>query len=168
MIVLGLGSNLSDRLHYLRKAYKAIEKISFLKVVRASPLYRSDALLPDQAPAAWDMPYLNLALLCTTTLSPFELLDQIKNIEDTLGRKFEEKWGPRVIDIDLLAFDDLVIKDKKLILPHAQLHKRPFAIWPFADVAPFLDFSYKRNFPREMCRRNSGFFWFTFFRNGFV
>lgn len=137
MIVLGLGSNLSDRLQNLRNAYHTIQKIPSLKVRRISPLYRSNALLPDQAPVDWNMPYLNLCILCETSLSPFDLLDEIKKIERHLGRKETEKWGPRIIDIDILAFNDLVISHENLTIPHAQLHKRPFAIWPLADIAPF-------------------------------
>ncbi len=141
MIVLGLGSNLGDRLGNLRKAVAAIKKISAITVLQVSPVYISDALLPENAPADWDMPYLNLAIRCDTTLQPMDLLQQLKNIEWSIGRKPEVRhWGPRVVDIDILAFDDLIIESETLTVPHSSLQERPFALWPLADVAPLWKF----------------------------
>jgi 2-amino-4-hydroxy-6-hydroxymethyldihydropteridine diphosphokinase/dihydropteroate synthase len=136
MVILGLGSNVGDRLHYLREALRHIQKIPSLSVMQVSPIYISDALLPDNAPAAWDAPYLNLAIRCETTLKPLDLLAQTKNIEAVIGRVAGQDWGPRPIDIDLLAWDNLIQYDEKLHIPHEHLHTRPFALWPLADVAP--------------------------------
>lgn len=136
MIILGLGSNLGDRLENLRRTLNLIQKISYLTVKQISPVYISDALLPDNASQTWDIPYLNLALACETQLSPYELLDQIKKIEIAIGRTPEKNWGPRIIDIDILAWDDLVQYDEKLHIPHEHLPERPFALWPLADVVP--------------------------------
>jgi 2-amino-4-hydroxy-6-hydroxymethyldihydropteridine diphosphokinase/dihydropteroate synthase len=136
MVILGLGTNLNDRMQNLRDALALIKKIPQLEVKQVSPLYTSDALLPDNAPMNWDKPYFNLALRCETTLTPYELLQQTKNIEIKVGRTPEKTWGPRVIDIDILAWDDLIQYDAKLHIPHEHLHTRPFALWPLADVAP--------------------------------
>ncbi len=136
MLILGLGSNLGDRLAYLRHALQLIKKIPAISVVQISPVYISDALLPENAPDTWDKPYLNLALRCETTLNPYDLLQHLKDIEKIIDRKPEKKWGPRVIDIDILAWDDLIQYDEKLHIPHEHLHERPFALWPLADVAP--------------------------------
>ncbi len=136
MIVLGLGSNVGDRMHSLRQALALLKKIPELSVRQVSPVYISDALMPDGAPDAWDLPYLNCALRCDATLAPQALLAQLKKIEITLGRKPHEKWAPRPVDIDILAWDNLVIADATLEIPHAHLHARPFALWPLADVAP--------------------------------
>lgn len=136
MVILGLGSNIGDRLGHLREALHQIQKIAGVSVQQVSPIYISDALLPDNAPAAWDTPYLNLALRCETHLTPYELLDQTKLIEKRIGRSAENHWGPRTVDIDLLAWDNLIQYDKKLHVPHEHLHQRPFALWPLADVAP--------------------------------
>lgn len=136
MVVLVLGTNLGDRLHNLRKALRLIKAIPNLTVQQVSPVYISDALLPDNAPSEWDTPYLNCALRCETTLAPYELLKITKNIEIAVGRKPEKDWGPRVMDVDLLAWDDLILEDEKLTLPHEHLHERTFALWPLADVAP--------------------------------
>lgn len=136
MIILGLGSNLGDRLKQLRHALDLLKQIPELTVEQVSPVYMSDALLPENAPDNWDTPFLNLALRCRTTLEPLELLHKIKLIERQVGRKPEKVWGPRIIDIDILAWDNLVQYDDVLHIPHENLHKRPFALWPLADVAP--------------------------------
>jgi 2-amino-4-hydroxy-6-hydroxymethyldihydropteridine diphosphokinase/dihydropteroate synthase len=136
MVILGLGSNVGDRLHYLHEALKHIQTIPDMTVAQVSPVYISDALLPENAPAAWDAPYLNLAIRCETTLKPHDLLHYTKNIEAVIGRVSGQDWGPRPIDIDILAWDNLILYDEKLHIPHEHLHTRPFALWPLADVAP--------------------------------
>jgi 2-amino-4-hydroxy-6-hydroxymethyldihydropteridine diphosphokinase/dihydropteroate synthase len=136
MVILGLGSNLGDRLAHLRYALKLIQKIPAVTVSQVSPIYISDALLPENAPPSWNVPYLNLAIRCETTEDPYNLLHHLKNIEKTVGRRPEKEWGPRIIDIDILAWDDLIQYDDKLHIPHEDLHERPFALWPLADVAP--------------------------------
>jgi 2-amino-4-hydroxy-6-hydroxymethyldihydropteridine diphosphokinase/dihydropteroate synthase len=136
MVILGLGSNVGDRLHYLREALNHIHAIPNLTVAQVSPVYISDALLPENAPATWDAPYLNLAIRCETTLKPHDLLHHTKNIEAVIGRVSGQDWGPRPIDIDILAWDNLIQYDEKLHIPHEHLHTRPFALWPLADVAP--------------------------------
>lgn len=138
MIVLGLGANLGDRLAQLRLAFHHIQKIEKLTVKQVSPIYISDALLPEGAAENWDRPYLNLALLCECTLSPFDLLTELKKIESLIGRKPERRhWGPRHIDIDILAWNKEIIKNEMLNIPHESLIERPFALWPLADVDPF-------------------------------
>lgn len=137
MIILGLGTNAGDRLSNLRRALSLIKSQPKISVKRVSPIYLSDALLPDDAPADWNAPYLNLALACETTLDPFSLLHTIKELEQVIGRKpFNRPWGPRVIDIDILAYENVCFSRKELTLPHAELLNRPFALWPLSDVAP--------------------------------
>lgn len=92
-VILGLGSNLENRLAHLRCALQLIKKIPQLLVKQASPLYKSDALLPENAPASWNIPYFNLALRCETSLSPNEILDHVKKIELMIGRQPEKRWG---------------------------------------------------------------------------
>ncbi len=137
MVILGLGSNLGDRLVNLRRGKELLALIPQLQVLQVSPLYLSNALLPEEPPASWDQPYLNLAIRCETSLQPQELLQQIKNVEYTVGRKpLKRHWGPRVLDIDILAWDDRVLQEENLQLPHIQLPERPFALWPLADLLP--------------------------------
>lgn len=137
MIVLGLGSNLNDRLANLKSAYLALKQLAGLQIVQVSPVYLSDALLPENAPADWDLPHLNIAIRCETLLKPLELLDELKKIEWSIGRKPEARhWGPRILDIDILAWEGLVMDSERLTLPHKGLPERPFALWPLADVWP--------------------------------
>lgn len=140
MIVLGLGSSLGDRLDNLRRALNAIKKIPELTVLQVSPVYMSDAMLPENASETWHVPYLNFALRCESHLSPDKLLTQLKSIEKNLGRQVAEKWAPRIIDIDILAWDNKIIQTNALTLPHKGLLDRPFALWPLADVAPYWPF----------------------------
>jgi 2-amino-4-hydroxy-6-hydroxymethyldihydropteridine diphosphokinase / dihydropteroate synthase len=125
MVVLGIGTNVGDKLANLRRALKLIKKIPNLQICAVSPVYISDALLPEGAPPSWDMPHLNLAVRCETQLAPYDLLGRIKQIEKTLGRKPAENWSPRIIDIDILAWDDLIQYDVALHIPHEHLSERP-------------------------------------------
>jgi len=137
MLILGLGTNLNDKLSNLRHALHAIAAIPNLTVQQVSPVYLSDALLPENAPSDWDMPYLNVALRCETKCEPFDLLLQLKKIEKILGRDTNvQHWGPRIIDIDILAWDDKIIESETLSIPRPSLLERPFQLWPLADVAP--------------------------------
>lgn len=136
-MILGLGSNEGDRLAHLRLALDQLKNNSNFHIRQISPLYLSDALLPENAPASWNMAYLNLAISLDTTLSPDELLPLLKKIENHIGRKPKDRWAPRIIDIDILAWDDLVKYEANLHIPHESLHERPFALWPLADLAPY-------------------------------
>lgn len=137
MVILGLGSNLGDRLQHLRDALQKIQQIPSISIQKVSPVYLSDALLPENAEGIEDIPYLNAAIRCETALSPEGLLIELKKIEKNIGRdSMVKRWGPRVIDIDILAWDDKVIQNEKLTIPHEQLCQRPFAFWPLADIAP--------------------------------
>jgi 2-amino-4-hydroxy-6-hydroxymethyldihydropteridine diphosphokinase/dihydropteroate synthase len=141
MVILGLGSNVGDRLLNLREASQKIAKIVGVTIQRISPLYVSEALLPDHAPAEWNKPFLNLALSCETQLAPSEFLKQLKNIETVMGRQSHLlHWGPRIIDIDILAWDNLILQSENLTVPHIHLLNRPFALWPLADIAPLWSF----------------------------
>jgi 2-amino-4-hydroxy-6-hydroxymethyldihydropteridine diphosphokinase/dihydropteroate synthase len=138
MLLLGLGSNLGDRLEHLRTAIYQLKQLSWLTIQKISPIYLSDALLPTDAPTEWNIPYLNMALSCETNATPEQVLVAIKEIERKMGRRDQKvHWGPRVIDIDILAYDDLVINTPELVIPHVGLQERPFALWPLADIAPF-------------------------------
>ncbi len=83
-------------------------------------------------------PFINAVIAATTSLSPHDLLDRAQDCERKLGRhrERERRWGPRTIDIDLLAYDDLVLIDRDLILPHPHLFERAFVLVPLAEIAP--------------------------------
>lgn len=80
-------------------------------------------------------PYLNSCIRVETTMSPQDLLHATEAIEGSLGRVRQERWGPRVIDVDLLLFGDLVVNDERLSVPHPRLHERRFVLEPLAEIA---------------------------------
>lgn len=137
MIILGLGSNMGDRLNNLRKALQAISAIPKLSVLQVAPVYESDAMLPEKYKKEWNIPYLNTAISCKTSLMPLELLTHLKNIEKQIGRPDDyERWSPRIIDIDILIWHDEIIQQEHLHIPQKDLISRPFAMWPIADLNP--------------------------------
>lgn len=137
-VVLGLGSNL-DPIQYLRKALQALKSSNaqnWIQIIRTSPLYESDALLPLGAPPDWNRPFINFCVLAETRLEPLALLHKLKTIESGLGRKDRERWAPREIDIDILAFDSFTFDHPELTIPHPGLLDRPFALLPLCDLVP--------------------------------
>ncbi len=143
MVIFGLGSNLGDRLAYLKRAVADLSEILTNK--KTSPVYESEAILLAGAPESWNIPFLNAAVCGETSLSPEELLAYIKSIERKIGRaENHSKWSPREIDIDILAIDDLVLSSENLTIPHPFLLDRPFALWPLADIAPDWEYHGKK------------------------
>ena len=135
MIVLGLGTNMGDRLAYLKNAIRYLSK-SVLNITAISPVYESPALLKPDAPEEWNINFLNLAIMGETNFAPQELLEQIKIIEKKVGRQDRGIWAPREIDIDILAYDNLILYEDNLQIPHIHLCERAFALLPFADISP--------------------------------
>ena len=136
MIILGIGCNIGDRLANLRSALAQIKAIDEITLRQVSPVYESDALLPDNAPEDWNNPFLNLALSVSTNLNPEQLLTKTQAIEEKMGRLEHAHWSPRIIDIDILAWNEECYHTNKLNIPHKELLERTFALWPLADVAP--------------------------------
>ena len=130
-LFLGLGSNLGDRQANLQRAVWALADFIMLKAI--SPVYES---------TPWGLKtqsdFLNLCLSATTSLKPLPLLTEIKKIETRLGRKPGLRWGPRLIDIDILFYDDLILAEEKVTIPHPRLAERAFVLAPLADLAPHL------------------------------
>jgi 2-amino-4-hydroxy-6-hydroxymethyldihydropteridine diphosphokinase len=108
MVVLGLGSNIGDRLKYLTQAVNILSK-SVLAALEMSPIYEAEAELKIGSPDDWSVPFLNMAIVGETHLTPYELLKKIKMIEKEIGRQDRGIWAPREIDIDILAFGGLAI-----------------------------------------------------------
>ena len=139
--VIGVGTNLGDRLASLRRAVRRLRAAApALRIGAVSPIYESDAMVPDGAPPDWARPYLNLVLLAAWTGPPEALLARLKSLEVDLGRKPAERWAPREIDLDLLAFGRVARSAEGLTVPQAGLAERPFAVLPMADVAPWWTF----------------------------
>jgi 2-amino-4-hydroxy-6-hydroxymethyldihydropteridine diphosphokinase len=132
--LLGLGANTGGREEYLRAAVAALG--AHLQNIRLSRLYESAALLPENAPASWDRPFLNMAIIGQTALAPEALLITVKALETRLGRRKSGHWGPREIDIDILLYEGHSLRTETLTLPHLGLLQRDFALIPAAEVAP--------------------------------
>jgi 2-amino-4-hydroxy-6-hydroxymethyldihydropteridine diphosphokinase / dihydropteroate synthase len=137
LIVLGLGTNLGNKLKNLHLAVNELSN-GILRDIKTSIIYENKALLPDGAPDSWDMPYYNMIISGKTDLSPDGLLLAIKNIEKKLGRELSERWAPRIIDIDILLYNDLTIQKENLQIPHAEMLNRPFVMLPLYTTLPQL------------------------------
>lgn len=135
MILLALGSNVGAREKLLRDAQVALEELG-IYVEHESSVMTTPALLPEGAPPEWDMPFLNQVLRVQTALSPEAVLDAIKRTEQLLGRQDRGRWGPREIDIDLLAYGDVVMDTPRLVLPHPGIATRDFVLKPLMEIAP--------------------------------
>ena len=130
-VYLGLGTNLGDRRMNLQTAIRALPPAVLVRA--ESKIYETPAWGYEDQPR-----FLNMAIEAQTELAPKDLLAHIKEIERRLGRKATFRWGPRVIDIDILFFDELVLESPQLIIPHARLQERAFVLVPLRDLAPDL------------------------------
>jgi len=131
---LGLGTNLGDRRAYLTGAREALSVLPQTTLAGCSHLYRSEAVGgPEGQPD-----YLNAVLALSTGLTPQTLLKNCLEIEQRSGRRRDERWGPRTLDIDLLLYGRRVIESPELTLPHPRLHLRRFVLQPLLELAPGL------------------------------
>jgi 2-amino-4-hydroxy-6-hydroxymethyldihydropteridine diphosphokinase len=132
-IVLALGGNVGDKVASLRRALHAIAAEPGIELTVVSRLYRT---------APWGKTdqdwFVNACALGRTSLKPAALLERMKALEVELGRAPTERWGPRVIDIDLIAYGDIALKTERLTLPHPELFNRAFVLAPLAEIAPDL------------------------------
>ena len=131
-VFLLLGGNLGNRHLFLAQAVRHIEN-DIAPVIKISSVYETASWGKQDAPD-----YLNQVAMLQTSLPARAVLEKILNIENILGRRREEKWGPRTIDIDILFYDDTVINEPGLHIPHPELHNRRFTLAPLAEIAPAL------------------------------
>ena len=134
MVILGLGSNVGDRLAHLREAVHLLG--AHISGMRYSRILESAPMLPEGAPSDWAMPFFNMAVAGDTQLSPSQLLAEVKSIEQRVGRVKRGFWGPREIDIDILAMDTVCMDTPELSIPHRGAMERDFVLLPLLDVAP--------------------------------
>jgi 2-amino-4-hydroxy-6-hydroxymethyldihydropteridine diphosphokinase len=132
---VGVGSNLADPEAQVRRAIEALGRLPHCRLVVSSPLYRTapfgDVVQP---------PFVNAVAGLLTQSSPEELLAALRNLERELGREPpRERWGPRVIDLDLLVVGREERATETLTLPHGGIAERDFVLYPLADIAPDLD-----------------------------
>ena len=136
MIFLGIGSNLKSNTGNLpmNNCLEAINRLSSHNVhtLKASSFFETQPV-PDKHSQPW---YINSVLVVETNLNPFQLLESLLAIELQMGRDRTFANGPRIIDLDLLAYDNKIINKERLILPHPRMHKRGFVLKPLIQIAP--------------------------------
>ena len=131
---VGIGSNLGDREDHLRRAVELLAAEDAISVLASSQLRKTEPVGP-----VAQGPFLNGAVQVETELTPRALLERLLAIEERLGRVRRERFGPRTIDLDLLVYEDAVVDEPGLTLPHPLLHERRFALEPLAELAPDLE-----------------------------
>ncbi|MBN8581746.1 MAG: 2-amino-4-hydroxy-6-hydroxymethyldihydropteridine diphosphokinase [Anaerolineae bacterium] len=128
---LALGSNLGNRLSHLKNAISNLTPQ--MDVKKKSPVYETPPWGYADQP-----PFLNQVVMVTTYLEPESLLSHLKRLETVLGREPTFENGPRVIDVDILFYDDVILNSPPLVIPHPRLHTRAFVLVPLNDLAPDL------------------------------
>jgi len=129
-VYIGIGSNLGNRKENCEGAISLLEK-NGMKIINRSSMVQTKPWGVRKQPE-----FINMAIEIETDLNPQELLALLKKIEKTVGRKQTTRWGPREIDLDILFYDDLILKTPDLEIPHPMLHKREFVLQLLAEIAP--------------------------------
>ncbi|MEU6390079.1 2-amino-4-hydroxy-6-hydroxymethyldihydropteridine diphosphokinase [Streptomyces sp. NPDC046939] len=131
--VLSLGANLGNRLETLQGAVDALEDTPGVRVKAVSPVYETEpwGVEPGSQPS-----YFNAVVVLKTTLPPASLLERAHAVEEAFHRVRDERWGPRTLDVDIVAYAEVVSDDPTLTLPHPRAHERAFVLAPWHDVEP--------------------------------
>ncbi|NOY76755.1 MAG: 2-amino-4-hydroxy-6-hydroxymethyldihydropteridine diphosphokinase [Calditrichaeota bacterium] len=128
---LSLGTNVGQREEFLERAIRILSLNSALEIVNISSVYETEPYGVKDQPD-----FLNLVVEVETSLTPRRLLIVAKSIEEQMGRKPRRRWGPREIDVDILAYEKSVTHEDFLQVPHKELAERRFVLVPFAEIAP--------------------------------
>jgi 2-amino-4-hydroxy-6-hydroxymethyldihydropteridine diphosphokinase len=128
---MGLGSNLNDRLANIHEALRRLDKHPRISVVKVSSLYETKPVGVTRQPL-----FLNAVARLSTPLDPDALLTVFQSVERSMGRRKTVPWGPRCIDLDLLLYDDSIVEESRLKVPHPELARRAFVLVPLAEIAP--------------------------------
>jgi 2-amino-4-hydroxy-6-hydroxymethyldihydropteridine diphosphokinase len=131
-VYLGIGSNLGDRAENIRKALSVLGETDGITLRTVSSCYETEPV----GPVTGQEDFYNVAAQIETTLSPRELLARANSVEQHLGRVRGERWGPRTIDIDILLWEDKIVEEGELTIPHPEMERRAFVLTPLAEIAP--------------------------------
>jgi 2-amino-4-hydroxy-6-hydroxymethyldihydropteridine diphosphokinase len=131
LVYIALGANLVDPKATLQTAIARLAQLPNTHLLQQSSLYQTSPLGPANQPD-----FINAVVLVKTALSPLSLLDALQALEGELGRVLTERWGPRMIDLDILLYGDQVINSDRLTLPHPGIYYREFVLYPLAEIAP--------------------------------
>ncbi len=131
--VIALGANLGNRLETLQGAIDALEDTPGVRVKGVSRVYETEpwGVDPGSQPS-----YFNAVVVLKTTLPPSSLLERAHAVEEAFHRVRDERWGPRTLDVDIVAYAEVVSDDPRLTLPHPRAHERAFVLAPWLDVDP--------------------------------
>lgn len=133
-VFIGIGSNLIEPAKQIQRAVDSLKKIRSTRLLTVSSLYCSKPMGPQDQPD-----YMNAVACLQTTLKPLVLLDELQAIETLAGRiRKDERWGARVLDLDMLLYDNEIINSERLIVPHYGMKVREFVIYPLVEIAPEL------------------------------
>jgi 2-amino-4-hydroxy-6-hydroxymethyldihydropteridine diphosphokinase len=143
ILYLALGTNLGNRFANLQAAIASLPPA--IRVLDRSPVYETPPWGLTDQPA-----FLNMVLKGETNLAPLALLAHLKHLETELGRLPAVRWGPRLIDMDILFYDELILNAPELTIPHPRLHERAFILVPLADLEPGLVHPVLGNSVREL------------------
>lgn len=125
-----IGSNLGNRRENCLRAIEILQRRGII-VKKQSSMYDTEPWGAENQPR-----FINMAIEIETVLKPRELLKTIKDIESEVGRKGSFRWGPRVVDLDILLFDSIILKEEDLEIPHPLMHERDFVLRPLCEIAP--------------------------------
>ena len=149
---LGLGSNLGNRLAFLRGGRNALIDRPDIELIQASGVYETEAIGgPPDNPL-----FLNTVLQIETTLGPQQLLEACLAVEDEFGRSRPVRWAPRTLDIDILFYTDQVISEERLTIPHPRLQERAFVLAPLLEIAPEFRHPLLEQTVTELAAENAG------------
>ena len=127
---IGIGSNLGNRHENCLRAIELLQRKQVI-ATKLSSLYETEPWGMKDQPR-----FINMAIQIETSLEPSELLTVLKDIEKEIGREKSSKWGPRTIDLDILLFDDIILNEDNLTIPHPLMHERDFVLRPLCEIAP--------------------------------
>ena len=131
-VIIALGSNMGDREGYLNGAVEKLNAVRGCRVKKVSDFIETPPYgVTDQAD------FLNGCLEMETLMYPHELLDELHRIEKEAGRERMIRWGPRTLDLDIIFYDDMILQDDDLCIPHVEMHKREFVLKPLCGIAPY-------------------------------
>lgn len=130
---IGLGANLGEPRRAVEDATERLSRLEDTRILARARIYRSKPIGP--RPQA---EYFNTAVEIETALPPFDLLSSLKQVEREMGRKEGPRWGPRIIDLDILLYASLQLRTDVLVIPHPELERRRFVLQPLSDLAPEL------------------------------
>jgi len=128
-VFLGIGSNLGERVDNCKRAIELLKEEGLI-IQKESSIYETEPWGVKEQPI-----FMNMVIEAETVMEPFDLLRVLKNIENKMGRKETFHWGPRVIDLDILLYDNVVINNEKLNIPHKNMHERYFVLKPLSEIA---------------------------------